>query len=153
MNAKTWQACLLVIRPGFLAERPGPCASIISLISDTNLQVTTSLPRFFSFTAASKLGYKFSLSRLTPRLASTDELILTRSSVPLISAAKKMHPYNHKKVCKSYKNHTRTKHGARVTIICRSRANLQYRHHDHWECSAAMNMADDLVNIWTLLFL
>ena len=134
-------------------ERPGPCASIKSLISDTNLQVTTSLPRFFSFTANSKLGYKFSLSRLTPRLASTDELILTRSSVPLISAAKKMHPYNHKKVCKSYKNHTRTKHGARVTIICRSRANLQYRHHDHWECSAAINMADDLVNIWTLLFL
>ena len=83
----------------------------------------------------------------------TDELILTRSSVRLISAAKKMHPNNHKKVCKSYKNHTRTKHGARVTIICGSRANLQYRQHDHWECSAAINMADDLVNIWTLLSL
>ena len=108
----------------------------------------------YLFQDSSKLGYKFSFSSPTPRLASTDELILTtRSSVPLISAAKKMHPYNHKKVCKSYKNHTRTKHGARVTIICRSRANLQYRHHDHWECSAAINMADDLVNIWTLLFL
>ena len=45
-----------------------------------------------------------------------------------------------------------TIHG-REAIMSGSRASLQCRQHTHWESSAAMNIADDLINIWILSFL
>ena len=59
-------------------------------IKNTNWLLMTSRPSFFSFTAASKLVYRFSLSNLTPRLASRGKLILTRSSVFNICISAKM---------------------------------------------------------------
>ena len=44
-----------------------------------------------------------------------------------------------------------TIHG-REAIMSGSRASLQCRQHTHWESSAAMNIADDLINIWIMSF-